>query len=182
MRILLDVDGVILDFTEHWLQVAEYATGRRPVRVSDAWSMFDRYDVASPSDRAAIERELYTRPTDQMPLVQGAYSGVTTLLQIHDVYFVTTSLVPHPLWEAGRRRLFERLWGVDAAKRLCFMLHKKIVSGDVFVDDKLSNVEKWAEANPQGRAIHYDYDSGYDWQQLMRDIVHLSLAEHASEK
>lgn len=149
-RIILDVDGVICDFVEHWLYCAKQAgctnlvdRGDRGDRGDYAWKLEDRYG-ATPEQKEQIARKLYTTSPNRMKAIDGAILGIRELENDgHDIYFATTSLVPNPLWEHGRREWFTRYLGSDHARRLVFIRYKHIIDGDVFVDDKKENIAEY---------------------------------------
>jgi len=171
MRILLDVDGVICDYQAWWCDLAEKALGRRPtLNRPDRYGMHERYNTDA-EDRATIDRLVYTTAPDRMHPMPGAIEGVRMLTRRHDVHFVTTSQYPNPLWEYGRRAWFHRELGADASMRLCFVYHKRIVDGDVFVDDLESNVKRWLEGrNTWRRGIVFGSPTCPDWSALLRQI------------
>lgn len=182
MRILLDVDGVVCDYERHWRDcayMAGVAINEKDQR-NNSWYMEDRYEL-SLTERLAIERILYTESPESMHPLPYAAEAVSELLDTFDVFFVTTSLVPNPVWEYGRRRWFDDRFGTEAAKRLVFTRYKHIISGHMFVDDKPRNVHEWSKANA-GRAILFGERNGEkadakDWPQLMR-LIKAFAASH----
>jgi len=148
LRLIFDVDGVICNFEEHWRVLAENTIGRiddrqRPGHERD-WYVEERYDL-TPEEVTVITKALYTSSPEFMPAIEGAIVNLRWLMRKHDVFFATTSLVPNPLWEYGRRRWFARELGSEAARRLIFTRYKYVLAADVFVDDKPQHIQEWRE-------------------------------------
>jgi len=183
LRLVFDVDGVICDFEEHWKQLAEKVIGKiddrqRPGHERD-WYTEDRYNLTT-KEVAAITKALYTSSPEFMPEIEGAVTHLRWLMKEHDVFFATTSLVPNPLWEYGRRRWFERELGSEAARRLIFTRYKYVLAADVFVDDKPQHIQEWKEhryalAGRHARSILFgevngDQADATTWGQVVRMI------------
>jgi 5'(3')-deoxyribonucleotidase len=164
-RVLLDVDGVICNLEDHWLEIARELIGHLPHCIDPHASEFEQKWRIPPEYATLLSREFYTRPIDMLEPLPGAIEGVVALMKSHDVHFVTTSMVPHPTWDSDRRRWFRRMFSPEAARRLCFVRYKYIVSGDFFVDDYSRNVRGWSEHN-KGRAIWFGSTTCPDWTTL----------------
>jgi len=194
MRILLDVDGVVCDFTEWWYRKARGALGAGSLSKVDgdpqAWELRERHNL-NPKAAALVERAVYTSsPEDMLPIL-GAVQGVAQLADRgHDIHYVTTSFYPNPLWELGRRRWFERVFGRSDSKRLTFTAQKHICAGDIFVDDKPANVAEWQRHNG-GRGVVFGAELGHpllasSWEQLIelvdREAEHRPAAEQLLDR
>lgn len=195
MRILFDVDGVICDYVAWWRKCAE-AVLPHPLKESGrgrSWKMEERYELTEREHRA-IQREIYTTSPESMQAIPGALLQLPALMHDHDVHFATTSMVPNPLWEHGRRRWFRKHLGSDAARRLIFLRYKYVISADVLVDDKPSAIAEWNAYAPKGTALLFGQINGdsadaTDWRQLYeyiaqmaRDYDTLRLLRHSRDK
>lgn len=146
--LLLDVDGVVLDFRRMFVETASRVTGRSfDMKTVDdrEWSMrrslnLDRYENDAVWD--AIKRPGVARDMNPLP---GAVDAVRKLIKQTDFYFVT-SPVPCETWCHDRREQLTSLFGKIAIEdRIIFAKSKHIVAGDVFVDDHESTVFKWVQ-------------------------------------
>jgi 5'(3')-deoxyribonucleotidase len=161
--VLLDVDGVILDFTELYLRCAVMAKVIDPHLQACRWQphLWDIGDALELTIDARAAVHVYLDAPGAGRTIQpyeGAVDAVRKLMEVADVYFTTTSLETNPTWESDRRWLFTKLLGKDAARRLVFVSHKQLCHGDVLVDDKLSNVEKWFAAHPNRTAVLWPHE------------------------
>jgi 5'(3')-deoxyribonucleotidase len=153
-RVLLDCDGVLSDFLTSALQVIN----------TSAKTDFKHHEVTEfdicqslgvphewPTLRAACGEKDFCI---NMGLVPGAVAGVEALREKADIFCVTSPMSV-PNWVVDRNIWLEKHFGITKA----FIVHteaKHIVTGDVFVDDKVENVKIWAEYNPKNLAILFD--------------------------
>lgn len=148
MRVLLDVDGVLADWTG---AVANEVAIHGGSFNKNVW--FDQQTLP-PKARGPVMRAL-ARPGfcyDLEP-IPGAIEAVKALMAAgHDVHFVT-SLWSSPTWAYDRQRWLQSHKLLNSYSRLVFAKDKYVVQGDVFVDDKISNVEKWRTAWPNACGI-----------------------------
>jgi 5'(3')-deoxyribonucleotidase len=155
-RIILDVDGVICDYEAHWRAIARSVVADLDSRLRDefegAWEIEDRYELTV-KEYGEILRRLYTTSPENMRPIPDAVDHVRRLLTRADVFFATTSLVPNPLWEHGRRLWFSRYFNSEGARRLIFLRYKYVLAADYFVDDRRRNVLEWIRWADRGRAI-----------------------------
>jgi 5'(3')-deoxyribonucleotidase len=164
--VLLDVDGVILDFLEWYRTQASIAVGR-PVRAVDPskWDLGEYFGL-SRHEVEKVNQRVYTEVPNNLPLVTpDVVSHIKDLRSMADVVFPTTSYVNNPSWEFGRRQQFRALFGKEAVKDLIFVDRKEVVVGDILVDDKPSNVFNWINNNERENSVgvlfgHYSYNSG----------------------
>lgn len=151
--VLLDVDGVICDFNRFYIRCAKRARVL-PTDFDDswqpkAWSVGDSLNLTE-EGRMAVHRVLSTHGAVHLGIepYEGALDGVRKLMLIANVFFPTTSFEENSTWETDRRAWFRDHLGDEAAKRLIFTEHKHVVFGDVFVDDKTSNLQEWKKRWP----------------------------------
>lgn len=143
-RILIDVDGVLADFTNPALQLLEKLTGEAPpADTTTEWDLLRNY----PKE---IQEAFWAGCTTEgwcysLPIYPGAKEGIHKLQQHLDVYFVTSPM-HGPHWAYERTKWLMHHFGVKShnvvhtnAKYLCV--------GDYFVDDKDSHVEIWQRSH-----------------------------------
>ena len=156
-RVLLDVDGVLADFASGFLAIINEMTGRRYVL-----DEIDQFDVGRALKLEADEysdakRELAKTPRFAAKLrpYPGAVDGVAALREISDVRIVTSPWNSHPTWTFDREEWLRKHFKIEHA-HVTHTSEKFAVRGDVFVDDKVDHVTKWASANARhGLAVHW---------------------------
>lgn len=153
-RIILDVDGVSADFVTHSLRTL-VALGGPQMQHDDirTWDIFGSIPREW-EDRMVAE---WHRPgwCAGIPLYDGARDAVMALREAAEVVFVTTAMedAPHWMWERDR---WLRQHLNAGARDTIFAASKKHIWGDVFVDDKASNVAEWHRAHPASTAVLWD--------------------------
>lgn len=158
MRILLDCDGVLADWTGAVARVVE-----KHGEVFNHGVWFDQQKLP-PASRNKVMSELsragFCYDLEALP---GAIQGVKDLVAAGcDVHFVT-SLWNSPTWAYDRQRWLQKHGLLDSYSRLVFAKNKWVVKGDILVDDKISNVEKWAAEWPNGIGICWAQPWNTDW-------------------
>jgi len=153
MRILVDVDDTLAEFTPHWLDLISDILGKKHVPEDfDTWLI----DALYPEDiREAIWDRVDTSPgfIRNLPMIDGATEALHELRQVGKVLAITA---PHigPYW------FYERaLWLKDRGfKRatMGFIAAKEIIQADVFIDDNPDHINNWKAAYPQGLALLFD--------------------------
>jgi 5'(3')-deoxyribonucleotidase len=147
-RVLLDCDGVICSWTDAVAKVVRSYGGE-----FDDTKWFDQktlpYAIRS-RVMATLAREGFCSELEPLP---GAIDGVKALMAAGcEVHFVT-SLWNSPTWAYDRQRWLQRHGLLDSYSRLVFAKDKYVVKGDIFVDDKPSNVASWKAHWPNGLAV-----------------------------
>ncbi len=160
-RVLLDVDGVLADFTSAWIEAYMKCGGNR-ITESDVtdWD----FDACVP--RASSLREYirsYTHApgfATQLAPYPGAIKAVKRIMQVAHVAFVTSPLS-------------SRTWAHDRAEWLrnhfgdCTIVstsEKHWVAGDLLIDDRADNVLKWLEHWPNGEGIVWERPWNAEYQ------------------
>lgn len=153
-RVLLDCDGVLADFAGGFLRLvnAHFNTSYTPADITEfdigkalGWSLeqtAEAYELISSCD-------MFARLLDVFP---GAVAGVIRLLDIAEVYVVTSPWWSHPTWVRDRNNWLYAHFGIGAG-RVVHTAAKHICVGDVLVDDKTSTCDAWRAAWPNGVAV-----------------------------
>jgi len=156
MDALVDVDGVLADFLPHLL---ERATNNRiapaDVRKWDVFSYLtvEEYDL---SLALCAGYDFWA----QVPVISGAVEGVEKLRSTYDaVRFLTAPWFGCDKWASIRMEWLMKHFGARATD-VIFSTEKYFVRGALFIDDKPTHVERWAETNDAGHAVLYD--AGYN--------------------
>ncbi len=149
MRILLDVDGVIADWTGAVAgRIFEYGGG-----TMDRTKWFRDSDLP-PNVRTRVMMALaepnFCFKFDPLP---GALEAIKELRAAGcEVQFVT-AIWDSPTWVYDRNRWLRKHKLISGTSGVTYTKDKHLVKGDIFVDDKISNVEHWKAAWPNGIAV-----------------------------
>ena len=174
MRVLLDCDGVIADWTGAVADVVRKHGGEM-----DLTKWFRNNDLA-PDIRGKVMRELNDPDFCFMfkPLA-GAIEAIKELRAAgHEVQFVT-AIWDSPTWAYDRNRWLRKHGLIKSTSGVTFTKDKHIVKGDFFVDDKISNVLEWRKAWPNGIGVvwaqpwNVDYighTRWNDWSRLIKMV------------
>lgn len=180
--VLLDVDGVVANFVDetlrklkiHFSVVADHDASDWPV-----WSMADysgfrqlcfSNERPEPKVISAMLSAVWTQPTFAAGIspYEGALDGVKSLMEIADVYFVTSPIWTSETWTYDRALWLRTYFDIDNS-HIIFTSSKHLVRGDIFIDDKPETVEKWKQHN-QGLAAVWDQPYNRDRQDLQRFV------------
>lgn len=148
-RVLLDCDGVLADFKSSALDLIERFTGRREVPKTD-WDLFGHM---TPEARSQVEEAIYAEGwCHSLRPFPDAQEAVREMLQVAEVYIVTTPYYRHKTWCYERTLWLYEHFGIPE-QHVIFARDKHLVQGDVFVDDKPAHVRDWREHHPEGQGI-----------------------------
>lgn len=181
LRLLLDVDGVLANFVESYLDLVAIVTGRRyqPEQVT-------QFDIGgslglTPAESSEVKRLLGESQGFCLALrmYEGAQDGVARLQQLADVYIVTSPWNSCPTWTHEREAWLKKHFKIPHS-RITHTSAKYLCRGDVFVDDKVDAVIKWQSEHPTALGVVWDtphnqldsYDGvrTSDWGMLARLI------------
>lgn len=153
MIINCDVDGVLGDFHSVFLGIGNKLLGKN-YRHEDA-TTWDIDEVFGP-DSDKIWKVINTTPklVQNMPVYKEWLELLQVLGQLgHRINIVTSPVVTSPYW------MFERytwLFGLGFTEEQIFMgTDKEYLRGDVLVEDKPENCERWVKEN-RGLALLVD--------------------------
>lgn len=150
--VLLDVDGVLGDWHTPTVLLANRLFGLDADPADqDTWEMLDWLKLTSEQAEQLFHE--IKKPGFHQRIKPYPYTvaGVKALMEIADISIVTAPI-------HGATWCFERwewLWehfGIPA-KSVTHTHEKHKFDGDVFVDDKPSNIERWAQHHPTGDAL-----------------------------
>lgn len=164
--VLLDADGPLFDFTQGYLDALHtIVPGQYRLVMVDRWaihecSFFVRAAARAgmtPSQLKAAVADLVIRPgfTESLAVQRGAKQAVSALREIAEVYVVTAPWDSSPTWMHERMHAIHKHFDIPRAHVLQTAT-KHIVHGDVFVDDKPSNVRSWGKRWPGSHALLFD--------------------------
>lgn len=156
--VLLDVDGVIANFTKFYVECAEYVGAIPYGHVEDGWhpthwNTGEALGLTRDSRAAVWNRIGHPNVGLSIQPYQGAIEGVIRLMQVADVYFPTSPIYQSPTWEYDRWHWFKRYFNEYTADRLIFTKDKTVIFGHVFVDDKPEHIRDWKKRWGSGYAV-----------------------------
>ena len=164
--VLLDVDGVIANFVDPFIKMTNITLGtsfkpedvteyniQKSLELSD--KQFKRVGIAI-GNISAYGGSGMASDIEPLP---GAVAGVKSLIDVSNIYFVTSVFDVCPRWSYDRKKWLCKYFGDEIGRRTIFTGHKYMVRGDIFVDDMPYHVDSWAKEN-YGYAIlwkqHYN--------------------------
>lgn len=153
-RVLLDADGVLINFHEPCLAlINELAGTNHDLKGLAEWDIFKALNV--PKDVVDKVYEIMKSPgwCRELPVYPEAKEGVELLRQVADVY-ISTSPMNGPTWMHERERALTHHFGFTS-KQILHGSAKYLVAGDALVDDKVANLRKWSVGHPGGLAVRW---------------------------
>ena len=153
VSILLDIDGVVAGFAEHYLDTLHKLTGfRAHTHQIDRWH-FHECEWFPKEAKRQVEAEI-EKPgwCYGIPLLPHAIGLVGSLREIGTVYAVTSPWASSKHWMYERTEWLHHRLGIRQ-RHVVHTMAKSLVAGDVLIDDKPENVEDWAQAHAKGRGI-----------------------------
>ena len=154
MKIILDVDGVLADFTTSALIVVEEVTGKRFKSPDVTEWDFTKAIGLSPSEASAVKKAIGARrgfAASITPYPQ-ARQGIRRLCELGDVFCVTSPWKTNSWWIEERNAWLALHFGIE---RVHHASDKTPYEADVFVDDKSSHVRDWLAAWPGRTAVFW---------------------------
>ena len=166
MKALLDVDGVVADFSSSILQAVGSKLSPQDHQQWDVME-FLTPDEKSRAREALSDIDFWLN----LPLKDMAKQGVEKLRDLgFQIVWVTSPWTSCLGWDTARRSWLSRNFGDDP---VVITADKEHVDGDVFIDDKVENVEKWSRAHPDKRAFLFDapYNRDSDLPRVSWDTI-----------
>jgi 5'(3')-deoxyribonucleotidase len=166
MRILLDVDGVCANWTGAVADRIYKHSGGEVAMDLTKW--FRNADLPA-AIRARVMADMnapgFCYGFDVLP---GAKEAIGELRAAGcEVHFVTSDW-NSPTWVYDRNRWLVKHKLADAPRGVTYTPDKYVVKGDIFVDDKVSNVLEWREAWPNGIGIVWAQPWNADYRGMNR--------------
>lgn len=154
LKIALDVDGVLADYTAGALRVIEEVTGRRYVSADvTEFDIIRSLGLSEGEGRAYMEaittRQFFAATLSPYP---NARQGVRQLRALGDVFCVTAPSDFNPWWRAERDAWCATHFGIDVVHHA---EDKSMYEADVFVDDRSKHVNAWLGAWPDRTAVFW---------------------------
>lgn len=181
--VLLDVDGVIADFSAEYYRLA-CQIAHRTLTGPEEWDDWDMKVALGLNEQEV--RYIHThlnRPgvAEGFSPYYGAVDGVHELMrkEICDLYFLTSPIETSPTWCHDRTMWLVAHFGLEQGRKVIHTHYKHLVKGDFFIDDRPSNVTNWGGANAGGTPLLWDmrFNRGfhhltrvYGWTELIKMV------------
>lgn len=141
--VLLDVDGVVADFTQAAITLVNQITGKsyRPEDVK-TWEVFN--SIPEPEAHKEVYRIMKGEGGClSIPVYPEALDGVRTLRELAYIICVTSPFAGSPTWVHERELWLDRHFGGEVSYTI-HTKHKERIHGDIFLDDKAEHVIGWS--------------------------------------
>lgn len=157
--ILLDVDGVLADFTGRVLQIGNELT-KCSYTMEDVkeWDVFSLY----PKELKRVLvyhicREGFCTRLDVLP---GALDGVKQLKEVGHVVAVTSPWWSSKTWMHERMEWLKLHFDIPM-RSVIHTAAKELIRGDIMIDDKPENLLSWGDAQ-KGQSLSILVDAPYN--------------------
>lgn len=158
---LIDVDGVLAAF----LDAALAGFSKRPDQIK-TWELFSEL----PKDEATACRERLNSPYFWAHWVKPYDSAIGFGDRLNNLGYTRIVVLTSPWSQETIPARME--WLVRHFKSqfdaVIFDSEKAHYVGDLFIDDKIENIEKWQKANPKGTALLMDHTYNRSAKHLCR--------------
>lgn len=158
LKIAMDVDGCLRDFTTRALVVVKEVTGKSHTPADVTAFNFTKALGLSEDETRDVMTAISTRRgfvTSMTPYPE-ARQGVRRLRELGDVFCVTTPWETpwgkNPWWRSESEAWLALHFGIDSVHHAD---DKTEFEADVFVDDRDKNVSAWLAAWPGHTAVHW---------------------------
>ena len=161
LRILVDLDCIVVDTIPSWLDRIHQRTGVRAcLRDITSWDLAACYPLTTVSREDIFSVINEPGFTADLPPMPGALENLKKLHDAgHKIYLVTarfgTNNMPETItWVKKHLPWF------DAEKRLCFLHDKSLINADILIDDRAETLTAYRAAHLHARllAISYPYN------------------------
>jgi 5'(3')-deoxyribonucleotidase len=150
MRVLVDMDGVLYDWSSIYLKLYQELSGEE-LPLSFHWEWYFMRQLPNTKAKSAITKSSRLW-TDGLPC-PGALDGLRALCSTHDTY-IATQPGPRPdIAVPGKVAWLKKVAPWFNVERLICIRDKELLLADALIDDRLRNLVSWKAVNPQGIAL-----------------------------
>lgn len=154
--VLLDVDGVLADFSGELLRWVGPQYTRAQLT---EWDLTKALGI---ENRQHLFDEYASEPgfCESLPVLEGAQDFVEELRKVADVVIVTSPYSAARLWTFERLRWLERHFGISKYD-VIFAKRKYLVKGDVMIDDGPHNIDEFVNRGGRGLLIDQPWNHAH---------------------
>lgn len=144
-KVLVDMDGVLVDLFPAWIHSYSVSSGQ--VLFPEDITAYELGEIIE--DQETLYREL---DFESVPPKLGAKAfGALLERPDLDVYVVSYAHTSNRHAHAQKLEWLEHYFPNLDLDRVIFTRHKELVRGDVLIEDNPGNINRWLDANPEGR-------------------------------
>lgn len=151
-RLLLDCDGVLGDMLERALEIINKLNGYATPKSSVTDWAFTKLLKDAKLDDAFWEEMNAPGFVYNINPFPEAQKAVAILKEYMQVTVVTSYSRSSQTWVYDRDRWLREHFNIYRSQ-IIHASRKHLIEGDIFVDDKMSNVLYWAEKHPYGKGV-----------------------------
>lgn len=163
------MDGVICDFHG---PVIQYIKDRWDIDVSrkDILTDIRKYAQGKWDDEAEdfIQSDGFAQKLEPLP---GAIDAIKSIMEKHEVIFVTAPYLGSKTWDHDRRSWLEEKFDINR-DQLIFAHNKKLIQGMTIIDDKWDTVVDWSDMNKTTGIVFQQPWNVVRWENLKFESHH----------
>jgi 5'(3')-deoxyribonucleotidase len=152
--VLVDVDDVLVNYSAYALHMINNITKKEYNLSEFGWDFSEHPDIKKINGKF-WNMMFSSRYAANVKPFEKSKEGLTKLGEVANI-FICTSLIgpPYDLYCADRIKQLKRDFGI-IRKNIIFAHAKYLCKADMLIDDRLINVERWKDNNPNGIAVRW---------------------------
>ncbi len=174
-RLLIDVDGPLTDgfFEAACALLREQGVKAHPRDIKD-WNIFKSFAVSAKVEKKVRASLRGAGVASAFKPRHGAREFLAELRKWADVYAVTAPLDLSPTWAHEREEWLVEKLGFEH-NHIISARHKRLIKGDILIDDKIDTITEWQTEHPEGLAVLWreSHNAGEIWPVSGRDYDEL---------
>ena len=155
---LIDCDDVLADFLPGLLSFS--AENIKPEKIT-SWEMFSFMSEHQADTARLVMRDAWF--WESLKVKPLAVEGMKLVRRLYDeVYVVTRPWEDCRGWCDARAGWLKGAFGISSSE-IVFTSQKKLLKGDLMLDDRTQYLEDFAKTNPHGRPVAIKMAHNHDW-------------------
>ncbi len=179
MRLIIDMDDVLADTSEYLRKVFYQKTGKL---FKDDQLIGIRIESLLTQEEKDILDAIYKRKEffENVPVMKGAVSVVERLWSIYDVYIVS-SAIQYPFSLEAKVNWMVKHFPFFNLDRLVLCGDKRIVKGDIMIDDNDFNLLPFQGRKILFNSLHNSQDTRFERVRSWKEIEALLCIEETAK-
>ena len=155
---LIDCDDVLADFLP---QLLKYCAPSLRAEDITSWDMFSfMSEHQAESAKATMADGFFW---ESLRVKAGSLAGYQLISKLYsEVYVVTRPWPGCDRWARARYTWLDRNFGIKQ-EQVVLTSQKKLLKGDLMLDDRTQYLEDFAKTNPHGRPVAIKMAHNHDW-------------------